>query len=473
MSHDNPVRKQLRDLQRLESVLFSKEGRPDLFVSKDSLIHELDVIRKELDEEMDILEQFKIFSKFISDIGCGHTQLHPNRKVYKAWLGEYESVPIDYFLIGRKLVTNELEEKEKEVFIETHPHLVNSPLLITGTEIVSINDHSIDRIMRRAGEYLSSDEDHISFKYYQARHFFEFYRYISQLESEKGRDSIKITYISHNDTLDVNLALGRAPVNTMNKRIYKDQNTRIENESDMGQFKVIRNKYGYFRFKSFAASSGRTYHEFLVNAFRELKDKDIQKLVIDLRGNTGGVMQYELISYFTGPEVRLGSYIVSKPHKTTSAKGISKFNSMYFRHIVLSKKQEQEIRDGKFDEGDVHAPNLDTNLIYNGQVVVITDEGTFSSAAILASHLKTLANAKIVGRTAGGSFYGGNSGTLLVKLPNSKFTLLVNPNTFKSQLEPVSDPTAIKIPDKILNPEYKLPHKLDAYYFKEATRLFN
>lgn len=466
---DDPVRKQLRDFQRLKAVLFSKEGNPELFLPYDSLAIELHDLQDQLNDEHSLLDQYRIFSRFISDLGCGHTQLHPNKKVYREWLGAYSSIPIDYFLFERRLITNELDPKEKSNLINIQPELEGSPLLEDGTEIVAIEGRSISEMMSKIGEYLSSDEDHIAFKYFQARQFFEFYR---QLSYQETKDSITISYLSGDDTLKVRLATGKAPVNTMNERIYSDHSKRGSYESDMGKFKIIRGEYGYFRFKSFVSSTGKSYDDFLRSSFKQLKNEEIDKLVIDLRGNTGGVMQYNLVSYFTGQNVKLGSYIVSKPQNTSSDKGIKKLNSMYLRHMALSKKQEQEIRSGNFDSGDVYSPKVDTNLIYKGQLIVITDEGTFSSAAMLACHLKTLAKAKIIGRTAGGSFYGGNSGTLLVTLPNSKFTLLVNPNSFKSQLERGDDPIAIKIPDLELHPKYMIQQKLDAYYFREATRTF-
>lgn len=453
----------------MQAVLFSKEGNPELYLPYDSLKIELHDLQDQLNNEHSLLDQYRIFSRFVSDLGCGHTQLHPNKKVYREWLGKYNSIPIDYFLFERRLITNALDPKEKANLIKNQPELARNPLLNTGTEIIAIDGKHVPEMMKKIGEYLSSDEDHIAFKYFQARQFFEFYR---QLGYPQQKDSITITYVVNQDTLNIRMATGRAPVNTMNERIYNDHDKRGGYESDMGEFRIIRHEYGYFRFKSFVSSAGKSYDEFLYNSFREIKNKGIDKLVIDLRGNTGGVMQYNLVSYFTGKDVKLGSYIVSKPHKSSSEKGIKKFNSMYLRHVALSKKQEQEIRNGRFDSGDVYSPGVDTNLIYKGQLTVITDEGTFSSAAILACHLKTLANAKIIGRTAGGSFYGGNSGTLLVTLPNSKFRLLVNPNSFKSQLARTNDPIAIKIPDRILHPEYTVPHKLDAYYFKEATRTF-
>jgi len=134
--------------------------------------------------------------------------------------------------------------------------------------------------------------------------------------------------------------------------------------------------------------------------------------------------------------------------------------------------QKRLQRKAVFDNGTIKTKSVQEHLIFDGEIVVITDEGTFSSASILACHLKTLANAKIIGRTAGGSFYIGNAGTLILELPKSKLKMFVNPNTFYSHLERAEDPFIIKQPDLVLNPLILDKKKLDAYYFKQAKNAF-
>ena len=95
---------------------------------------------------------------------------------------------------------------------------------------------------------------------------------------------------------------------------------------------------------------------------------------------------------------------------------------------------------------------------FKGNLVVITDEGTFSAASILACQLKTLAKAKIVGTTAGGSFYAGNAGSLELVLKKSKLTIQLNPNFFSTHLYPASTiDSEIKNPDLETFSETEIP----------------
>ena len=183
-------------------------------------------------------------------------------------------------------------------------------------------------------------------------------------------------------------------------------------------------------------------------------------------------MQYSLMRYFVGENVLLGRYIVGKPKKLFESRHLKKFNSDYSKHRKISRKQKRLIRRKKFDNGSVYTTYVDPELIYKGQIVVLTDEGTFSSASILAAYLKTMCSAKILGHSAGGSFYKGNAGTLSLKLPNSKMKIFINPNSFYSHLENTTNPLTIKIPDLMVDQIILDPKKRSYFYIKHAKKMF-
>ena len=163
---------------------------------------------------------------------------------------------------------------------------------------------------------------------------------------------------------------------------------------------------------------------------------------------------------------------MGKPKKIFESRHLTKFNSDYSKHRKISRKQKRLIRRKKFNNGEVLTAYIDPELIYQGQIVLLTDEGTFSSASILAAYLKTMCKAKIVGHSAGGSFYKGNAGTLGLKLPKSKMKIFINPNTFYSHLEETNEPLAIKIPDLIVDQIIQDPKKRSYFYIKHAKTMF-
>ncbi|NRA11388.1 MAG: S41 family peptidase [Crocinitomicaceae bacterium] len=461
------VSKQQEDYNVFSTVLTQKEGVIDLHSDKDSIQYYLKDLKSKLNSEKSLLEQFKLYSIVIEKLHGGHTKIMANNKVKTEWLRERNSLPFDMYLIGRHLVVGELADEDQEALDEkgAGPYWMEP-----GSEIISIDDRTVPEMMLEMGKYISSDEGSMDFKYYQASQMFDFYRHLA-LPFDK--DSIPVKFISlQNDTIEAVYKTGSAPVHSMNNRLVMLSGEYYASEQNHGKFKILRNKYGYFRFKSFTSSNGADYEYFLEQAFKKLSERKINKLVVDLRGNTGGVMQYSFMKYLVGKGVNLGKYIIEKPNTRKNRKYVNKINIHYLRHTLMSYQQKKKMERGSFNEGIQETESLDTNLIYKGKIVVITDEGTFSSAAILACHLKTLSKAKIIGRPAGGSFYAGNAGTLLVKLPQSGFLIAINPNTFYSHLEREGDPGAIKQPDLYLSPLIIESSDRDQFYFKKAISLF-
>lgn len=138
----------------------------------------------------------------------------------------------------------------------------------------------------------------------------------------------------------------------------------------------------------------------------------------------------------------MGEYIIDKLRKNQSVEYLIKDNSFKNYKRICRNKKLNEIRLGKvYTNGQLKINK------YSGKIYVLTNEGTFSSASILACHLKTLVDATIVGTPAGGSFYEGNSGSLNVKLPNNEFMFLVNPFKFRSHLSKSNNSVSIKNPD--------------------------
>ena len=466
----NTVDNQQKDLAVFKRVVLEKESRLDLHIQQDSVLYYFNQLDKVFLKKQSKIDQFRFFGIALSKIQCGHTQIQPNSGLFREWLTVRKSLPIDYYLIGKRLVVNKLSKDDKLALKEGRTKYEQGKKIPAGSEIITINQKTVTEMMNEIGRFLSSDENSIDFKYYQSAQLFEFYRHISD---PFDKDSIQVEYVTFDgDTNSLFLQIGTAPVHTMNKRMSKNEETYQKNETNMGEF-AIANHSGYFRFRSFSRSHGIKYDEFLRRSFKKLKAKNMDRLIVDLRGNTGGAMQYSFMRYIVGEDVLLGRYIIGKPKKGIESSHLKKISNEYSKHKKISKMQKRLIRHGKFNNGEVKTKKVDTSLIFHGDIIVITDEGTFSSAAILACHLKTFKNAKIIGRRAGGSFYLGNAGALTLKLPKSKLKLFVNPNTFYSHLKPVDNPLEIKEPEIILSPLILDQRKLDMYYLKTATKSFD
>jgi carboxyl-terminal processing protease len=126
---------------------------------------------------------------------------------------------------------------------------------------------------------------------------------------------------------------------------------------------IIGNGVGYIKLNKF---SQQTYHEFM-DALLELKKQGLQKLILDLRGNGGGVLDeaVEIADEFL-PGDKLVTYTEGK-------------------HVA--KKEYRCRRQGQFE---------------TGALVVLADEGTASASEILIGALQDWDRATIIGRRSFG-----------------------------------------------------------------------
>jgi hypothetical protein len=464
------VADQQQDFKVFKSVLLAKEGRLDLHQSADSMLHYLSMLQVELSEEKSSIEQYKSYCKTLAKLGCGHTQLHPSKTILREWVDDGRSLPLDFIMQGKKVYVGKLQSEDYSIVNMEEPFGDRVRSFKGNYEILSIDHRTIPEIIEGIAPYISSDEDAIDFKYHQIAQLFDFYRHIS---APFETDSVHLQYVKGDDTLDTYLGVGHAPINSINTRLQNASTEYAEMEKEIGSFVIHESKYGVFRFRSFSACNGAVYEDFLSRSFAKIRSKEIKHVIIDLRGNTGGVMQYSIMRYFVGADVDLGRYVVEKPKRFFENIHLKKRNGDYRRHKWMSRMQRIREWMGNFDNGNIKTELIEDEEIFDGEIVVITDEGTFSSAAMLACHLKTLCKAKLVGRPAGGSFYRGNAGTIYATLPKSKFQLMVNPNTFYSHLPESENPLEIKQPDVFLNPSFLKKRTIDEYYLEAAIKAFN
>jgi carboxyl-terminal processing protease len=122
---------------------------------------------------------------------------------------------------------------------------------------------------------------------------------------------------------------------------------------------MIDNSIGYIRLNKF---SSQTYREFM-EALMALKKSGLQKLILDLRGNGGGVLE---------EAVEIADEFLEGDKLITYTEG---------KHV--DKKEYRCRREGQFEKG---------------ALVVLADEGTASASEILMGALQDWDRATIIGR---------------------------------------------------------------------------
>lgn len=146
------------------------------------------------------------------------------------------------------------------------------------------------------------------------------------------------------------------------------------------------------------ARAALDFPKFLEQVFNEFSTRKTEKLIIDLRGNGGGLDEYGALLY---------AYIAKMPFGYFSA--------------VYPANNPEPVRDNKL----VNLQQPKTNG-YKGKIVFLTDGLCFSTTADFCAIARSNRRGIFVGEETGGAYYGNTSGgTTRLELPNSKIQITI------------------------------------------------
>lgn len=189
----------------------------------------------------------------------------------------------------------------------------------------------------------------------------------------------------------------------------------ISNDASLAYLKVSS-----FWPDAFNSSLKRT-KEAVDGYFQQLKDRQVSKIVIDVRGNRGGTpfISTYLAGYFFQQPYRPFLQVTAKRKAAEDFpkqfKGPRKPEFTTGSEIVTLPKRLQGFETN-------HAKNL----IFNGEVVVLIDAGSGSASTIFASLMSKVQNIQFLGQETlgdGANTTGGQYSTF--DLPYSKLTLRI------------------------------------------------
>ncbi len=270
-------------------------------------------------------------------------------------------------------------------------------------------------------------------------------------------DQFQITYQQDNETKTIAIDGVSHKTITKTPQLESTDYFHFEINDEIAIIKIT-NFYNYDEFKHFAK-----------NAFTQIKNDKITKLIIDVRDNSGGDSRIgdELLKYLSSHPFRQYSAINIK---------VSEEIKQYYRineHIrsyyettashILEDVEKAKVGESITYEMEYALPYED--LHFGGKVNVLTNNRTYSSATNFVAAIKDYKLGTIIGDTPGG--YATHYGDIyMFRLPNSNLQVIVShkehirPSGCKKQEEITPDVVIISEPfaieDRVL--EYSKAH---------------
>ncbi len=329
---------------------------------------------------------FRLVSELVAHIRCGHTYVQLGDRDEFAALGRRGMLPIQVLLAGERVwITCVLDE---------------SSGLRPGQELLAIDGLDLATIRERAFAR-SSGDGFIETGKERALEA-EFARAFALLVAERETGAYELRFADSAAPVTVS---GITPATYRVLRRQPARNPLVELE-------LLEGGLGVLDFNAFADPPGGEPRlpAQLEAAFRRLREKKVAHLILDLRGNGGGRDEYG---------ARLVSYLTAKPFG-------------YFERITVTPDYSGSVR---IEERDgrrlmLSHPGLElqppAELRFQGDVCLLIDGDTFSTAADVATVAHANHLATFFGEETGGGYEGNNSGSSeLVRLPNSGLAVSV------------------------------------------------
>jgi hypothetical protein len=407
------------DYKILQQILETKHPALTWYTPADSMRHYFDSCFNNIADSMTELQfGWQVVAPLTQKIHCGHTTFGMS----KNWLQYVRNKRIPSFPLYLKiwgdtmLVTGNLNPKDS--------------IIKRGYRITSINQVPAKKMLRQMFQYMPTDGyaesvNYIrlsgNFPYFHRNIFglFKNYRvgYIDSAGNEKT--TLLPMFVPVQDTSKK--AKPKQPVNRPSraerKKQFRESSRKLSIDSSNQTATILLN--------TFSSGEGRHLRRFIKQSFKEIKEKEIKNLIIDLRNNGGGNINLYVL---------LTKYIRQQPFKVAdSAYAVTKTLKPYTQYIqqgwlhnlglrFFSKKKADGNYHFRYYEKHWYQPK--TKNHYDGKLYVITSGPTFSASTLFCNAVKGQSNVTIVGEEAGGGWHG-NSGIMIpdITLPNTRIRI--------------------------------------------------
>lgn len=407
----------LKDFNVLKAVLL--EYHPGLYRFQDSLAvaKNFNNLEQQLKHDLTLAEAYIAFSKFTASIRCGHTFCsfyNQTSQTKDSLFNKSDKVPITFFIV------------EKRIFIDKN--VSENETLLPGTEVIEIGQVPVFSIIDSLIQYVKGDGNN----------------------NRKRLDDLNLSGLGKYEAFDIFHPLLYPPVNDSYKLKIRQPGKLITEEvnvktiSRSTRFQLMENKYGkqpatfddLWRFKLLDQETGYlkigtfvtnklsiNWKKFIQDAFDELTEKNIQHLVIDIRGNEGGDDEVNLV---------LGNRLAKKQLELPEFSELLRYEQVsetlrpylytWDNRFFNRKGQLKSLQNGFYTWKKERKSRFikQNSKAFTGNTYLLVDAANSSATFFLTACMQQNKLATIIGTETGGNRKGTNGGQLFfLRLPHS------------------------------------------------------
>ena len=435
----------LSDIKQLEEDIMEIHPGLQYYESTANLQALFEETRNSLADSLSEINFLLHITPLIDSLKCGHTGFN----VYTQKKPKFLNKPKFKGLLPLHLV-----EVEGKVLIRRN--MSNDTIhILPKSELLEVNDEAIQSILEKLSQLnLGSDGNNQTGKIsYALKNFRLAYR---MFYGERDSFDIKFRQIEKDSIVNIRVAGKTVP--EMTKTIIERYKLRpigafeLRLVKDMDKLAILDiNRFTSTKFDPFQIG----FRKGLKRVFKTLKANKTEHLIIDLRNNPGGIVNnvVQLQKYIYDERFVLvhEARLNRKYYKSDASFG-NKFS--YFLRGAKKKKGHLRFRpySGK-------RYRVKKKWGYDGAIIVLINEGSFSAACTFSLFAKSNERAILLGEEAGGSYHIVSAGSSHIsKLKHSKLNIRIPVVRFDYNVR-----TDLQSPLQGVIPDIVVPKNLEDY----------
>lgn len=384
------------DLEKFKTALIKIHPGTYTHQSPEEFEQMMNNLMFETSKPLEATAFYRIVLKMIANIHDGHTQAYTFGKL-GAIVNNQKRFPFHVHI------------RNERIYIREN---MSSQEIPEGSEILAINgDLSNDVISEILAHYSSDGKSYNGMLHWLGGPYKSFYRLYPEIYGEQ--QSYNLIYRNYTSK-----EVTTVKIDAISKEIYEIRESERypskKADEEVFNFEINeKEKYAFLKisrfFKDGYDEPENTYPNFYKKCFKEISNKNIKNLIVDLRDNGGGKASNAayLLQYFIDKPITPAKEIITLGDDTYFLK-ITGDTLNLDNSFGLTPKEDTTFKVTKSEVlRDLMSYNPIKEYQYNGSLTVLINGGTASAASIAAGLLKEYTNASFVGEETYG--YAGIS----------------------------------------------------------------